>query len=204
MSVKRIAIILGALFVSLVGLAMPAHAAIPQVSAQASTLEVSSDFHYVISARYNDCLVIVGGSPVNSNPIWHYPCDLSPQNWERWSFESQGAKFLCDSKDWFGNCLHFTQFFLYRFHNELTGKCIEPHNGGIDSGTHIDEHDCTNDLRQSWFVSAGPNGGVYFFNARAFDKGQKLRVIDAAPADQDLQVRLWTFNDSTAQEWFVP
>jgi hypothetical protein len=53
-------------------------------------------------------------------------------------------------------------------------------------------------------VGAAPHGGFYFFNAKALDDGGKLRAIDAAPANQTLQVRLWTFNDTMAQEFFVP
>jgi hypothetical protein len=208
MPVKRVAIILGVLILSVVGLSMPANAAGPQTgkvfSTQISPQEVTG-FHFVINANYNDCLVIVGGSPVNSNPIWHYPCDASPQPWERWLFESQGDKFICYARDFLGNCVQLVHVFLYRLHNEETGKCIEPHNGNISSGTNIDEYDCrTGTLRQSWFVGAAPHGGFYFFNAKALDEGGKLRVIDAAPANQTLQVRLWTFNDTMAQEFFVP
>jgi hypothetical protein len=54
------------LILSVAGLSMPAHASGPQTSkvfsTQISPQEVTG-FHFVINANYNDCLVIVGGSP---------------------------------------------------------------------------------------------------------------------------------------------
>ncbi|GAA3627145.1 hypothetical protein GCM10022419_135640 [Nonomuraea rosea] len=197
---KRILLILGAI-VTLVTTCF-------STGAQADALRfATADIvgnQFVVNVRYNECLALVGGGAANGTPIGHYPCEAAPAPWNRWSFEAQGNRYICDYENILGNCTDYRQVFLYRLHSEQTGKCFEPKDGGTSSGTILQEWDCrTGTLRQSWFVGTGPNGSVYFFNAKAYDEGQHLRAIDAPPFAQDYRVRLWTFNKSDAQQWVL-
>jgi hypothetical protein len=159
---------------------------------------------FVVNVRYNECLALVGGGIANGTPIGHYPCNAGPQPWFRWTFEFQGNKLICDYEDFLGNCNRYVEVFLYRLHSEQNGKCFEPKGGGTSSGTTLEQWDCrTGTLRQSWILGNGPNGGYFFFNAKAYDEGQHLRAIDAPPFAQDYRVRLWTGNGTTAQEWWI-
>lgn len=182
--------------------------AVPAAPAQASTTRAAqladvTGVHMLVNARYNECLVTVGGSAANSNPIGHYPCDASPVEWNQWFIDYEARVTFCFASD-NGNCIDRRTRDIYRLRNYFTGKCIEPHNGGKSSGTKIDQFDCrSGTYRQSWILVPAQNGGYFFYNAKVFDEDHRERGIDAPPFAQDFQVRLWTANQTDAQIWYI-
>ncbi|WP_239124453.1 RICIN domain-containing protein [Rhizocola hellebori] len=178
--------------------------AIPATQAHAAaTISEVTGVHQLVNAQYNDCLTVVGGSSVNSNPIWHHPCDQSPLAWTQWIIDYEATVTFCFASQ--GNtCVDRRTRNIYRLRSNHTGKCIEPHNGATNSGARIDQYDCRMDTyRQSWIIVEAQGGGYFFYNAKVYDEAHKERGIDAAPYEQDRQVRIWTANQTPPQIWYL-
>lgn len=199
---RRIALALASL-VSLAAISLvaaPAQAAPPPATQEVGVAGVANN--RLVSVRYNECLVVVSGSTADGIPIGHYPCD-HPESWQNWSLVSVGDKELCADRVWPWGCARYEHKEVFLLISTLSQKCADPDNGSIDSGATLEQRPCNNDrLQQLWYTQASPNGGIFIFNAKAFDSGQQ-RVIDVPPFSQDYRVRLWTFNGTTAQEFLV-
>ena len=187
MPVKRIASIAAAAVVAVVGVvsfAAPAHA----------------DFTNTLrNVQYNQCMDLAYGNPANGTPIGRTPyCGDGAAN-RLWHFEDIGFKQLCSYEDWLGNCVSYVTVYTYRIHSVATGKCVDINDGGTSSGETIHEWDCLGVASQLWYLINGATPGSRLIaSAHVYNETQVERVIDSGPT---YPLRIWTRNNTAAQQW---